>query len=150
MVIFFIFKKFNPTNICIYIYIHIYIYIYMENNHIYIHIYIYIYIALWAYLVSITSLKKYEILIIMKNKTEGYGCHTSEHIQYYTLFSGWLYLQKWELCNFFECGNVKFTWEEMGGWGETEIECSRIIINRKFSYVLRSSMKSYLDTIIIW
>ena len=43
--------------------------------------------------------------------------------------------------------NVKFTWEEMGGWGETEIECSRII-NRKFPYV-RSSIKSSLDAIVI-
>ena len=32
--------------------------------------------------------------------------------------------------------------------GETEIECSRII-NRKFPYVLRSSIKSSLDTIVI-
>jgi hypothetical protein len=38
------------------------------------------------------------------------------------------------LYNFFECGNVKFKWEEMGSWGETEIGCS-LIINRKFPYM---------------
>ena len=36
----------------------------------------------------------------------------------------------------------------MGGWDEAEIKCSRII-NRKFPYVLRSSIKNSLDTIVI-
>ena len=36
----------------------------------------------------------------------------------------------------------------MSGWGETEMECSRII-NRKFPYLLRSSLKSSIDTIAI-